>query len=97
MSNERPDNYTKLCTIVANHSKIPMSLGARLVNGTSGICYRIRFEVILLFGLTELKAQLAWKEDGVEIRYAASYCILFTVKADRLPLTLLQGTCGAYF
>lgn len=27
-----------------------------------GKCYRVEFDIVLLFGLTELKAQVAWKE-----------------------------------
>jgi len=30
--------------------------------------YRYRFDLFILFGLTELKAQVAWFENGVEKR-----------------------------
>ncbi|EDR07872.1 uncharacterized protein LACBIDRAFT_294479 [Laccaria bicolor S238N-H82] len=38
------------------------------VDGTGGKYYRVDYDVILLFGLTELQAQVAWEEDGVEKR-----------------------------
>lgn len=34
--------------------------------------YRIDYDVVLLFGLTELKAQISWMENGVEMRTPAS-------------------------
>jgi len=36
-----------------------------------GIFYRLHFDIVLLFGMTELKAQIAWKENGIEKRSAA--------------------------
>jgi len=52
-------------TIVADLSKVPFSPGVG-ANGTS--FYRMDYDIILLFGLTEFKAQVAWKEKGVEKR-----------------------------
>lgn len=37
-----------------------------------GSHYEVHYEVALLFGLTELKAQLVWMEDGVEKRSVCS-------------------------
>jgi len=34
----------------------------------SGVYYSASFDVVLLFGLTEFKAQIAWDEDGEEKR-----------------------------
>ena len=54
------DNYTKLCTIEADLSQAvvtePKAKG-------KGSVYKIYFDIILLFGKTELKAQVAWKEN----------------------------------
>ena len=58
------DNYSKVCMITTDLSKVPLS--PRL--GAEGTFYRIDLDIILLFGLTEFKAQVAWKEDGVEKR-----------------------------
>ena len=54
------DNYTKLCTIEADFSRVPI---LPLLNATgAGIFYRVDYDLVLLFGMTELKAQVAWKE-----------------------------------
>lgn len=54
-------NYTKLCTINVDLSHLP--LAARMKpKGLSGSYYRLDYELVLLFGLTEMKAQVAWKE-----------------------------------
>ena len=54
------DNYTKLCTIEADLSRIP-TLPRPKATG-KGSFYRVDYEIIILFGMTELKAQIAWKE-----------------------------------
>jgi len=38
----------------------------------SAYYYQFDFEVVMLFGGTELKAYVAWKENGVERRSPAS-------------------------
>ena len=50
-----------LCTIEADHSRVP-SLPRRKVTG-KGSYYKVKFDIVLLFGMTELKAQMAWKEN----------------------------------
>ena len=49
-----------LCTIEADLSRVPI-LPQPKVTGT-GNFYEIEFDIILLFGMTELVAQVAWKE-----------------------------------
>jgi len=63
------DNYTKLCTIEADLSHLP--LPAHNKSSGAGIFYRLDYELVLLFGLTEMKAQVVYKERGVEKRTAA--------------------------
>ncbi|KAF8152735.1 hypothetical protein BJ912DRAFT_1115639 [Pholiota molesta] len=64
-----PKNYSKLCMITADLSHL--NLNPR--KGRQGKTYfRVDYEIVLLFGLTELKAQIAWKENGVEKRSPAS-------------------------
>lgn len=54
--------YSTLCTITANTSQIArLPTALRNENGRS--YYQVEIDVVLLFGLTELKAQIAWKED----------------------------------
>ena len=72
------DNYTKLCTIevdLSHISLIPRYKG----NGERGQYFRLDYDLVLLFGLTELKAQVAWKE-GV--------CVLHSLLLDFLSLRL---------
>ena len=54
------DNYTKLCTIEADLSRVPMVPRPKATG--KGSFYRVDYEIVLLFGMTELKAQIAWKE-----------------------------------
>ena len=60
MSQYFADNYTKLCTIEADLSRVPM-LSQPKATG-NGSFYRVDYEIIILFGMTELKAQIAWEE-----------------------------------
>jgi len=55
------ENYTKLCTLEVDFSQLPV-IYQRKVSG-EGMYYRIDYDIVLLFGLTELKAMVAWKEN----------------------------------
>ena len=55
------DNFSELCTIEADLSRVPMLPRSKVTGG--GIFYRVEYDIVLLFGMTELKAQLAWKEN----------------------------------
>lgn len=63
-----PNMFTRLCTIVAdtNHAAKGMTPQRSAVPGRN--YYAQTFYIILKFGLTELKAQLGWFENGVEKR-----------------------------
>lgn len=56
------DMYTKVCSIEMDLSHLPLVAQPRL-SGEPGMFYEIEYETVLLFGLTELKAQIAWKEN----------------------------------
>ena len=65
------DNYTKLCTIQVDISHLPLSRRSRFPAG--GNIYCLDYDIVLLFGLTELQAMLTWKENvGPLLRL---YCI----------------------
>jgi hypothetical protein len=56
----KKEHYSKLCMITADLSHL--NLNPR--KGRQGKTYfRVDYEIVLLFGLTELKAQIAWKEN----------------------------------
>jgi len=55
------NNYTKLCTIKVDLSQVSPHPVPKAKE--KEIFFRFHFEIVLLFGLTELKAQVAWKKD----------------------------------
>jgi hypothetical protein len=65
------ENYTKLCSIDIDLSYLPLTPRAKSTG--AGTFYRLDYDIVLLFGLTELKAQVAWKEG---VSGSSSYCIL---------------------
>ncbi|KAF5321819.1 hypothetical protein D9619_002183 [Psilocybe cf. subviscida] len=60
------DRYTKLCTIEIDLSHLPLSPITK--PGSTAVYYGVDYDIVLQFGLTELKAQLAWDENGIEKR-----------------------------
>ncbi|XP_006460476.1 hypothetical protein AGABI2DRAFT_192172 [Agaricus bisporus var. bisporus H97] len=63
MDNE-PESYRESCTVKADLTDIPMAL----CFGPQGTYLEVVIDIIILFGCTELKAQIAWNENGVEKR-----------------------------
>ncbi|KAK0481095.1 hypothetical protein EDD18DRAFT_1203722 [Armillaria luteobubalina] len=64
---EEPDAYSCFCTVEADTSEVAKSL--RLRRRPDGKSYfALAFDIVLLFGKTELRAQLSWKENGEEKR-----------------------------
>ncbi|KIJ08849.1 hypothetical protein PAXINDRAFT_88277 [Paxillus involutus ATCC 200175] len=53
-------SFTKLCTVIADTSNLVNSISPQPSLG-GGTYYSLDFDVILLFGLTELKAQISWE------------------------------------
>ncbi|KAJ7628237.1 hypothetical protein DFH06DRAFT_1480634 [Mycena polygramma] len=59
-----PEHYRLACKIEADTSRLPKyprQVGKRTY-------FEFTFEVVLSFGLTELKAEIAWMENGIERR-----------------------------
>ena len=54
------DAYTTLCSVRADTSKLAGSMQPHHLPDGGGTYYSILFYVVLLFGLTELKAQISW-------------------------------------
>lgn len=58
-------SFFDLCKVSADTSRVPKPK----ISNPRGSHYEVHYEVALSFGLTELKAQLVWMEDGVEKRW----------------------------
>ncbi|EPT00712.1 hypothetical protein FOMPIDRAFT_1060246 [Fomitopsis schrenkii] len=61
---EEPEMYTTLCTVRCT----PAASSWQAAVGPKGSYRRQDFQVILQLGLTEMKAQVGWEEDGVQRR-----------------------------
>jgi len=64
------DQFSTLCTVRADTTKFAKSLSPRRT-AEGSLYYALEIKVILLFGLTELAAQVSWMENGVEVRTPA--------------------------
>lgn len=53
-------NFHKVCTIQANLANIPMP---KRFDSRGRKYHEVLIDIIFLFGLTELKAQIAWKHN----------------------------------
>ena len=61
------DRFETLCHVVADISEAPYT---RKLGISGKMCFTRRFDVVLLVGLTELKAQIRWKDSKtVRTRY----------------------------
>lgn len=58
------ENYTRLCKIVADLSSMPLIARENLAGETY---YKAIYAIVVSFGLTELKAQVAWRDENVWI------------------------------
>ncbi len=84
------DKYSILCRITADTSVAAKSLKAqRCSDGTS--YYRLNLSVIMLFGMTELKAQLAWVED-VSCAVLMNHASCFRAKRRGITVLLLADS-----
>ncbi|KAG1903416.1 uncharacterized protein F5891DRAFT_1019283 [Suillus fuscotomentosus] len=67
-----PFSFATLCTIHADLHELSRTLRPKRSASHQSKYYEFEFDVIILFGHTELKAQISWKEKGVEMRSPAS-------------------------
>ena len=71
--------FSTLCTVTADTRQMANLLQPHY--GMNGVLYyRLDYKVVLLFGLTELKAQISWMENVSVIFIAPD----FTYSADHL-------------
>ena len=73
-----PDLYSKLCTIevdlshlwnTSNIQTLPKRLG-------HGVYYKVKYDVVMLFGGTEIQTQLCWKENVRSIVFENCFIVL---------------------
>lgn len=57
------DQYDVECTVKADTSMVKRTERLSYNNGRLRVYYQIEFDIVLLFGLTELKAQIAYVEN----------------------------------
>jgi len=67
---KEPEHFTAMCNVIADTSTLARSLPPEKTSGGTEY-YCMDFDVVLLFGLTELKAQISWKDKGEEQRSPA--------------------------
>ncbi|KIM35029.1 hypothetical protein M413DRAFT_32814 [Hebeloma cylindrosporum] len=60
-----PDNFSQLCVVIVDLSHLTLE---PLTSHKNETYYHVKYDVVLMFGLTEVTAQVAWKENGVEKR-----------------------------
>jgi hypothetical protein len=60
------ENYSQICTIEVDLSRLALQPRR---NERGATFFRLEYEIVLMFGLTEFKAQVSYKENGVEKRY----------------------------
>ncbi|KAF8655075.1 hypothetical protein AX16_003240 [Volvariella volvacea WC 439] len=66
MSDGSPQDWSVACSVVVDAASIDGIIEQGSRNGQ--VYFTVSFDVILLFGLTELKAQICWEESGQEKR-----------------------------
>ncbi|KAJ3515537.1 hypothetical protein NMY22_g14431 [Coprinellus aureogranulatus] len=64
-------NYTKLCAIGVDVSHLPIKSVPK-ENGGTGTYWRVDLTYVLCFSAVELRAHIAWIEEGVENRSPAT-------------------------
>jgi len=81
---QAPNFFVNSCIVSADLSELKKSIRPRTNQKNGERYYSYRFDIILLFGLTEFKAQMAWMENGVERRGPVSI-IYDEITSDLVP------------
>ena len=63
------DLYSELCTIEVDLSHLWKTSNVRTMSSGSGVYYRLYYDLVMLFGGTEIQAQLCWMENVCSIIY----------------------------
>ena len=57
------DFFSNLCTVTADMSELKKSIQPQTNRINGKHYYSFEFDIVILFGFTELKAQMAWMEN----------------------------------
>jgi hypothetical protein len=75
MNQSGTGDVEKLCTVSADMSAISRSAKQKHSTKTGSTYYESQFDIVLLLGLTEIKAQLCWKENVSYVSIVISYIL----------------------
>ncbi|KAJ3535906.1 hypothetical protein NMY22_g6268 [Coprinellus aureogranulatus] len=70
-------NYTPTCTVQVDTSSLPVQMTE---SATGARYFEISFDIILLFGLTELKAQIAYRQNIICTKLASGSSSVSTIR-----------------
>jgi hypothetical protein len=65
-------HFPDLCEVTADITKLKSSIRPQ-TNHRGSKFFTMEYDIVLLFGLTELKAQIAWIQN-VSRRFSLEYC-----------------------
>lgn len=99
------DNFTQLCVVIVDLSHLPLE---PLISHKNETYYHVKYDVVLMFGLTEVTAQVAWKEDvsfllecnNLELLSNGTYLTLFRASRSgkcRSHLMYIANTDYCYY
>jgi hypothetical protein len=84
-----------LCIVTADTSRIPSTM-TQLVGVGGNLYYEQHFTVVLLFGLTELKAQLRWMENVRSQTHTRAFLTIFLPNRALSSSEFLVSTLCCY-
>lgn len=72
--------YSTLCHVEADTSALSAGLNAQPRRKNRQAYYKMEYDIILSFGLTELKAQICWKERVGCVLYDDQFILIVNVR-----------------
>jgi len=66
-----PELYSELCTIEVDLSHLSGTSNVQSIQKHSGVYFKVVYELVMLFGGTEIEVQLCWKEN---VRFQQTIC-----------------------
>ncbi|KAF8624902.1 hypothetical protein AX14_011703 [Amanita brunnescens Koide BX004] len=74
-----PSHFADLCEVTADVTKFKSSIKPHNYRGAK--YYVLEFDIVLLFGLTELKAQIAWTRNGSRVEKRGPASIIYDLSS----------------